>query len=202
MANAGFLAAQLHDLRSRQAVVGVGQQPTHCCRWHTRLEGQQCARLQSSDPRTWATAVQRIRSIAWVRPTHGLPHIAVIEPTRQQQRRTTGIQGTADIAGVDAGPSLSSARPMTAIHGVELTLPTQSCRKHSCGRATAALSKRSLADQVEKSEPCDSGRSRVRPLTWTRSQPNDRNRKSRTVAADPTGHPTAEIDSREADIDG
>jgi len=24
---------------------------TDCCRWHTHLEGQQCARLQSPDPR-------------------------------------------------------------------------------------------------------------------------------------------------------
>jgi len=31
---------------------------TYCCRWDTHREGQQCAKLQSSDPRTWVTAVQ------------------------------------------------------------------------------------------------------------------------------------------------
>jgi len=37
--------------------------------------------------------------------------------------------------------------------------PTQSCRRHFCGRATAALRKRSLVEHVKNSEPCDSGRS-------------------------------------------
>jgi hypothetical protein len=51
----------------RRDRVRVDPPPTHCCRWHTHLEGQQCARLQSSDPRTWATAVRRKEPVASTR---------------------------------------------------------------------------------------------------------------------------------------
>lgn len=77
---------------------------------------------------------------------------------------------------------------MSAALRLDRSQPTQSCRRHFSGRATGALSKRSFADHVESSAPCDSGHSRVATadriaIAAERLQPKGANWRCRPIAA-------------------
>jgi len=81
--------------------------------------------LQPFTASSWATAVQRFRSLAGGCPAHGRGSIAVIRSVGRQRTPTTGIQRTADIASADAQPRPTGARPLAASLGLEFTQPTR-----------------------------------------------------------------------------